>query len=76
MPLMSPARRRFGVLGPSDPAFWNAAVPGTRILTPVDPRDDVICLTGFVPTLNCWAKERGVLAATMRPLAPVGLVHT
>lgn len=59
------------VLGPADPAFWNAAVPGTRIVTPVDPRDEVICLTGFVPKLNCWTAERGVLAATMRPLAHV-----
>lgn len=59
------------VLGPADPAFWNTAVPGTRILTPVDPRDDVICLTGFVPKLNCWTKERDVRAATMRPLAHV-----
>ncbi|PWD94804.1 hypothetical protein DEQ16_14145 [Dietzia maris] len=57
------------VLGPADPGFWNAAVPGTRILTPVDPHDEVICLTGFVPKLNCWTKERDVLAATMRPLA-------
>lgn len=59
------------VLGPADPVFWNAAVPGTRILTPVDPRDEVICLTGFVPTLNCWTKDREVLTATMRPLAHV-----
>lgn len=59
------------VLGPADPAFWNAAVPGTRIVTPVDPRDEVICLTGFVPKLNCWTSEREVLAATMRPLAHV-----
>ncbi|WP_239550592.1 hypothetical protein [Dietzia cinnamea] len=57
------------VLGPADLAFWNAAVPGTRIATPVDPRDEVICLTGFDLKLNCWTKERDVLAATMRPLA-------
>ncbi|AWH93973.1 hypothetical protein [Dietzia lutea] len=61
------------VLGPADPAFWDAAVPGTRIATPVDPRDEVICLTGFVPKLNCWTKERDVLAATMRPLAHVDI---
>jgi len=59
------------VLGPADPAFWNAAVPGTRIATPVDPRDEVICLMGFVPKLNCWTSERDVLTATMRPLAHV-----
>lgn len=59
------------VLGPADPAFWNPAVPGTRVLTPVDPRDEVICLTGFVPVLNCWTSEREVLASTMRPLAHV-----
>lgn len=61
------------VLAPADPAFWNAAIPGTRIATPVDPRDDVICLTGYVPKLNCWTKERDVLAATMRPLAHVDI---
>lgn len=61
------------VLGPADPAFWNAAVPGTRIVTPIDPRDEVICLTDFVPALNCWTSERDALTATMRPLAHVDI---
>ena len=59
------------VLGPADPEFWNPAYPGTRILTPVDPHDEVVCLTGFVPVLNCWTKNRHELAATPRPLAHV-----
>lgn len=62
------------VLGPADPAFWNPAVPGTRVLTPVDPHDDVICLTGFVPVINCWTKEREGLTATMRPLAHIDVL--
>ena len=36
------------VLGPADPAFWNPAVPGTRVLTPVGPRDEVICLLSLI----------------------------
>lgn len=59
------------VLEPADPAFWNPAVPGTRVLTPVDPRDEVICLTGFVPVINCWTNSRHELASTPRPLAHV-----
>lgn len=59
------------VLGPADPAFWNPGVPGTRVLTPVDPQDEVSCLAGFVPVINCWTKNRHELAATPRPLAHV-----
>lgn len=59
------------VLGPTDPAFWNPTVPGTRVLSPIDSRDEVICLSGFVPVINCWTKNRGELASTQRPLVHV-----
>ena len=61
------------VLGPADPAFWNPAIPGTRVLTPIDPRDEVICLSGFVPALNCWTSNKDELASTPRPLAHVDI---
>lgn len=59
------------VLGPTDPAFWNSAIPGTRVLTPINSRDEVICLSGFVPALNCWTNSKDELASTPRPLAHV-----
>ena len=74
-PMPSPARGLpevvNDVLGPENPAFWNPAVPGTRVLTPVGPRDEVICLTGFVPVINCWTDSRHDLGSTPRPLAHV-----
>lgn len=59
------------VLGPADPAFWNPAVPGTRVLTPIEPHRQVSCLSGFVPVLNCWTINRFVLDPDHRPLAHV-----
>ncbi|MFZ2175705.1 MAG: hypothetical protein WAW17_17045 [Rhodococcus sp. (in: high G+C Gram-positive bacteria)] len=41
------------VLGPQDPGFWNPDVPGTRILTPVEPGVSVYCASGFEPTPGC-----------------------
>ncbi|MFC9516895.1 hypothetical protein ACFTSD_14285 [Nocardiaceae bacterium NPDC056970] len=41
------------VLGPQDPGFWNPDVPGTRILTPVEPGVRVYCASGFEPTPGC-----------------------
>lgn len=41
------------VLGPQDPGFWNPAVPGTRVLTPVEPGVRVYCASGFEPTPGC-----------------------
>lgn len=58
------------VLGPTDPAFWNLAIPGTRVLSPIDPHDQVICLTAFVPVNSCWTNKKYELA-TPRPLAHV-----
>lgn len=37
------------VLGPQDPGFWDPAVEGTRILTPVGPGVRVDCASGFEP---------------------------
>ncbi|SDD25666.1 hypothetical protein [Rhodococcus tukisamuensis] len=41
------------VLGPEDPGFWNPDVPGTRVLTPVEPGVEVLCASGFEPTPGC-----------------------
>lgn len=41
------------VLGPRDPGFWNPAVNGTRVLTPVEPGVEVACATGFEPVISC-----------------------
>ncbi len=41
------------VLGPQDPGFWNPEVPGTRVLTPVEPGVRVYCASGFEPTPGC-----------------------
>lgn len=41
------------VLGPQDPGFWNPEVPGTRVLTPVEPGVIVACASGFEPTPGC-----------------------
>ena len=35
------------VLGPQDLGFWNPDVPGTRVLTPVEPGVSVVCTSGF-----------------------------
>ena len=59
------------VLGPADPGFWNPAVPGTRVLTPIDSDRQVACLTRFVPVINCWTVNRFVLAPEHRPLVHV-----
>lgn len=59
------------VLGPSDPAFWDPAAPGTRVLTPIEPHRQVSCLTGLVPLHVCWTVNRYQLVPEHRPLAHV-----
>lgn len=41
------------VMGPGDPGFWDPAVSGTRVLTPVEPGARVACATGFEPVISC-----------------------
>ena len=41
------------VLGPQDPGFWNLDVPGTRVLTPLEPGVSVVCTSGFEPVPGC-----------------------
>lgn len=56
------------VLGPDDPAFWNPAISGTRVLTPIEPGADVACTTGFVPVISCHTGHRPPYAQGRRPL--------
>ena len=56
------------VLGPSDPAFWNPAVPGTRVLTPIEPGGGVACATGFVPVISCSTAHRSPYGSPQRAL--------
>ncbi|MFN3340315.1 MAG: hypothetical protein ACK40Z_11510 [Dietzia sp.] len=56
------------VLGPSDPAFWNPAVPGTRVLTPIEPGGEVACATGFVPVISCSTAHRSPYGSPQRTL--------
>ena len=59
------------VLGSADPGFWNPAIPGTRVLTPIEPHRQVACLTRFVPVNSCWTVNRYQLMPGHRPLAHV-----
>lgn len=61
------------VLGPEDPAFWNPAIPGTRVLTPLEPRAEVICATGFVPVISCSTVNRWDFDSRQRSLEFVDL---
>lgn len=51
------------VLGPRDPGFWNPAVAGTRVLTPIEPGVEVACATGFDPVISCSRVKRSGLPA-------------
>lgn len=59
------------VLGPADPAFWNPAVPGTRVLTPIEPDVEVACATGFVPVISCSTLDRSPFGTPQRTLEHV-----
>ncbi|WP_194860222.1 hypothetical protein [Dietzia sp. SYD-A1] len=56
------------VLGPDDPAFWNPAISGTRVLTPIEPGAEVACTTGFVPVISCHTGHRSPHGQGQRPL--------
>lgn len=57
------------VLGPGDPAFWNPAISGTRVLTPIEPGAEVACATGFVPVISCHTGGRSPSGPAQRSLA-------
>lgn len=56
------------VLGPADPGFWDPAVDGTRILTPVEPGVRVACATGFEPVLSCSTLDMRDVTSPQRQL--------
>lgn len=56
------------VLGPNDPAFWNPAISGTRVLTPIEPGVEVACATGFVPVISCSTGHRSPFGPAQRSL--------
>lgn len=56
------------VLGPQDAGFWDPAVPGTRVLTPVEPGVQVACATGFEPVISCSTLDMGTPGSAQRPL--------
>ncbi|MBB1023693.1 MULTISPECIES: hypothetical protein [unclassified Dietzia] len=56
------------VLGPDDPAFWNPAISGTRVLTPIEPGAEVACATGFVPVISCSTGGRSPYGPGQRTL--------
>lgn len=57
------------VLDPGDPAFWNPAISGTRVLTPIEPDAEVACATGFVPVISCHTGGRSPSGPAQRSLA-------
>lgn len=56
------------VLQPEDPGFWDHAVSGTRVLTPVEPGVEVACATGFVPAISCSTLDMRDLTSPQRSL--------
>ncbi|MCD2263047.1 hypothetical protein K3888_10070 [Dietzia aurantiaca] len=56
------------VMGPGDPGFWDPAVVGTRVLTPVEPGVKVACATGFEPVLSCSTLDMRELGSPQRTL--------
>lgn len=56
------------VLQPGDPGFWNPALSGTRVLTPVEPGVEVACATGFVPVISCSTLDMRDLTSPQRSL--------
>ncbi|MDN5759670.1 MAG: hypothetical protein L0H59_14240 [Tomitella sp.] len=59
------------VLGPHDPGFWNPAIPGTRILTPVEPGVRVYCASGIEPPPGCSTLDMRDWTSPQRSLVPV-----
>lgn len=59
------------VLGPHDPGFWNPAIAGTRILTPIEPGVRVYCASGIEPPPGCSTLNMRDWTSPQRPLAPV-----
>lgn len=56
------------VLQPGDPGFWDPAVNGTRVLTPVEPGVEVACATGFHPVISCSTLDMRDLTSPQRSL--------
>ncbi len=56
------------VMGPGDPGFWDPAVVGTRVLTPVEPGVKVACATGFEPVISCSTLDMRELGSPQRTL--------
>ena len=56
------------VLGPGDAGFWDPAVGGTRVWTPVEPGVEVACATGFVPVISCSTLDMRDLTSPQRTL--------
>lgn len=56
------------VLGPQDAGFWDPAVAGTRVLTPVEPGVEVACATGFEPVISCSSLDMRTLGSPQRSL--------
>lgn len=56
------------VMGPGDPGFWDPAVSGTRVLTPVEPGVRVACATGFEPVISCNTLDMRDLGSPQRQL--------
>lgn len=56
------------ILGPQDAGFWDPAVPGTRVLTPVGPGVSVACATGFEPVISCSTLDMFTQGAAQRSL--------
>lgn len=56
------------VLSPGHPGFWNPAISGTRVLTPVEPGVEVACATGFDPVISCSTLDMRDLSSPQRSL--------
>lgn len=61
------------VLGPGDAGFWDPAVSGTRVWTPVEPGVEVACATGFAPVISCSTLDMRDLTSPQRSLQFVDL---
>lgn len=59
------------VLQPGDPDFWNLAVRGTRVLTPLAAGDEVSCSAGFDPPVSCSTLDMYDLSSAQRVLEHV-----
>ena len=61
------------VLGPQDPGFFNPDVPGTRVLTPVEPGVGVVCTSGFEPVPGCSTLDMRDWSSPQRSLVFVDI---